>query len=104
MAKRVELSTGRSWKTVKAAKLHFSNLLDSKPIGEAFDGLDAVDIEAAYFAYCRATAWEIAANPETFYPTYENGVGFASRCFGITYLDGSTGRFSMNKALSAIGQ
>jgi hypothetical protein len=64
LAKQVELSTGRSWKTVKAAKLHFSNLLYSKPIGEAFDGLDAVDIEAAYLAYCRATAWEIAANPE----------------------------------------
>jgi hypothetical protein len=38
----------------------------------------------------------------TFQPVHERGPGFTTRCFGVTYEDGSTGRFSIHKALSAI--
>lgn len=102
MAKSVSLKTGRAFETVTAAQDHFSSLLRSRPLKEPFTGNDLADIGAAYEDYCAKTKWKLPAPPVSFYPAHGRGPGYTTRCFGVTFSNGDTSIFSMDKALSAI--
>lgn len=102
MAKSVSLITGRVFKTVSAAREHFAALLKGQELRAAFSGVDAADIRAAYEAYCAKTNWKLESPPASFYPTYDRGPGYTTRCYGVTFDDGNEANFSMDKALSAI--
>lgn len=102
MAKSVYLKTGRSFGTAKAAKEYFSKILNSRDINQEFSIDDSADVLAVYEEYCAKTNWELKSYPKSFYPAYDRGVGYTTRCFGVTFENGTTGNFSMDKALRAI--
>lgn len=102
MAKSVAISNGREFPSVKAAKEYFAKILKGQELKEVFSGEDLVEIRAAYADYCLKTNWSLALPPACFYPIHDRGPGYTTRCFGVTFEDGTTGNFSMNKALSAI--
>jgi hypothetical protein len=102
MAKKIDLSTGRSFKNIAEAKRYFTTLLDTTPLMVEFSGSDLEHINAVYRAYCDATEWELPSAPTSFFPVHESGKGYTTRRFGVKFEDGSTGRFSIQKALSKI--
>lgn len=102
MAKSVSLKTGRTFATVTAAKEHFARILDSREPKQEFAGEDIADVREAYEEYCAKTNRELKSRPASFYPTHDRGPGYTTRCFGVTFEDGTTGHFSMDKALRAI--
>lgn len=104
MAKAVVLATGRRFATIGSAKEYFAGILASVDLGIDFDGKDLSEIEAAYQAYCEATGWRLPSQPQSFYPVNSRGPGYTTRCFGVTYKDGSKSEFSMLKALSSIAK
>ena len=102
MPKPVTLTTGLQFGSISAGEEHFSRLLEAQELEKPFEGAELEHIRAAYEAYCAKTGWDTPTPAATFQPVHERGPGFTTRCFGITYEDGTTGRFSMPKALSAI--
>lgn len=102
MAKSVTLSTGRTFPTVTAAKEHFAQILNGQELKKTFSGEDLADIRAVYADYCAKTGWASPSAPASFHPTYDRGPGYTTRCFGVMFEDGTTGNFSMDKALRAI--
>lgn len=90
--------------SISTGVAYFSNMLAEQELNKPFDGADEQHVRAAYEAYCAKTDWSTPSPAATFQPVHERGPGFTTRCFGITYEDGSTGRFSMQKALSAISE
>jgi hypothetical protein len=82
--------------------MHFEPILKGAALGKHFAGQEFQDIKALYEAYCRQTNWVIKSPVTAFFPKNETGNGFATKCFGIQFEDGSTGRFSLDKALSAV--
>jgi hypothetical protein len=102
MAKSVSLKTGRNFPTITRAKQHFAPMLDRNDIGQPFSDDDLADIAALYRDYCAKTKWPLPSQPTSYYPTHERNKGYTTRCFGVTFADGSTGRFSLDKALSAV--
>lgn len=102
MAKSVTLKTGRTFATVTAAKAHFARILASRDLKQEFAGEDLADVRAAYEGYCAKTKWELQSRSASFYPTSDRGPGYTTRCFGVTFEDGTTGHFSMDKALKEI--
>ena len=104
MAKSVTLSTGRTFLSVTVAKGHFAAILDHRKLNEPYSGDDLADIRALYTAYCIKTDWELRSPPASFYPTYDRGPAYTTRCFGVTFEDGTIARFSIDKALRAIAQ
>ncbi|MNI50086.1 hypothetical protein D3C73_1047280 [compost metagenome] len=99
MAKSVSLKTGRTFKTVTAAKDHFAALLKGGVLKEPYLGADLDDIRAAYEAYCAKTNWALPSPPVSFYPSQGSGPGYTTRCFGVSFADGTNATFSMDKAL-----
>ena len=102
MPKFVKLSTGLEFKSVMAGVEHFLKLLAAQDLKVAFTGVDEVHIRAAYNEYCVKTDWQTPSPIATFEPVHDRGPGYTTRCFGVTYVDGSTAKFSMKKALSVI--
>ncbi|GAC1330465.1 MAG: hypothetical protein NVSMB26_07890 [Beijerinckiaceae bacterium] len=102
MAKSVLLKTGRAFKTIKAAKEHFARVLAGQKLNKPFTGQALQDVQATYEEYCNRTGWRLKSPPASFYPTVERGPGFTTRCYGVMFQDGTTDRFSMEKALRAI--
>ena len=102
MAKSVTLSTGRTFPSVTAAKEHFAAILTARELKQAFSGNEFADIQAVYIAYCAKTGWALPSMPASFYPVHDRGPGYTTRCFGVTFKDGTTGNFSMDKALRAV--
>jgi hypothetical protein len=102
MAKSVSFETGRTFATISRAKQHFAPMLDRNDIKELFSGDDLAEIAVLYRYYCAKTNWPLPSPPTSFYPTYERDEGYTTRCFGVTFADGSTGRFSLEKALRAV--
>lgn len=104
MPKSVTLATGLRFRSISEGVEHFSSMLERQELEQPFSGDNARHIRAAYGAYCAATNWTTAAPAATFRPVHERGPGFMTRCFGVGYEDGTSGRFSMKKALSAIAE
>lgn len=102
MAKSVSLRTGRVFGTITTAKGHFARILDAQELKKAFSGRELADIKALYEEYCAKTDWAMPSPPASFYPTHDRGPGYTTRCFGVTFEDGTTTNFSLEKALRAI--
>lgn len=102
MAKSVKLSTGLEFKSISLGSEHFRKLLERQELKVPFSGEDETHIRAAYDAYCAKTDWPVPSRPASFYPTQDRGPGYTTRCFGVTFEDGSTDNFSIPKALRSI--
>lgn len=102
MARSVSLKTGRVFGTVTAARTHFALMLNRQDLKQAFSGEELADISAMYEDYCGKTGWELPSPPASFYPTHDRGPGYTTRCYGVTFQDGRTETFSLDKALRAI--
>ncbi|MFT8762797.1 MAG: hypothetical protein ABF809_02235 [Gluconobacter potus] len=85
VAKKIDLSTGRSFKNIAEAKRHFTTLLDTTPLMVEISGSDLEDVNAVYRAYCDATEWELPSAPISFFPVHESGKGYTTRCFGVKF-------------------
>lgn len=81
---------------------YFSLILNGRDLKQAFGGEELADIRAVYEDYCAKTGWALQSRPASFYPAHDRGPGYTTRCFGVTFEDGKTGNFSMDKALRAI--
>ncbi len=104
MPKSVRLTTGLEFKSITAGIEHFSKLLDSQALKVPFTGADDEHIRAAYDEYCSKTDWPTPSPAATFQPINDRGPGYTTRCYGVVYEDGTTGNFSMAKALRAIAK
>ena len=102
MTKLVTLGTGRTFPTITAAKKHFAAILKAQELNQTFSASDFADIESVYLDYCAKTGWDLPFRPYAFYPTHDRGPGYSTRCFGVTFVDGKVGTFSMDRALRAI--
>ena len=102
VSKTVDLGNGLKFNTIGDAKKHFADILDSKVLEQRFSGQNYNEVAALYEAYCKKTNWPIPSPVAGFFPKYERGKGFTTKCFGIEFLDGSIDRFSLDKALSAV--
>jgi hypothetical protein len=104
VSRNIILGNGLEFESIGAGKMYFRPLLKDAELGKPFTGKELQDIAALYEAYCRKTNWPVSSPPTAFFPKNEGGPGYSTRCFGIEFEDGSTGRFSLDKALSAAGK
>jgi hypothetical protein len=102
VSKSIDLGNGLTFDSIKAGKNHFEPILKNAKLGVHFAGQELQAIESLYAAYCRKTNWPLRSPVAAFYAKNETGAGFTTKCFGILFKDGSTDRFSLDKALSAI--
>ena len=106
MVKKVKLSSGVVFPTLKAAKNRFSGIREDLAIGALLCEPARSDVLEIYQRYCAATAWMpidavdvTASHDEKVRP----GGGYA-RSKALAVVDASGGRtiFSIDKALEAI--
>ncbi len=102
MPKSVKLATGLQFGSISEGIKHFTRMLEAHELQLSFTGEDAAHIRAAFEAYCVRTDWPLPSPPASFYPTRDRGPGYTTRCYGVTFENGTTERFSMAKALRAI--
>ena len=102
MPKSVKLSTGLEFNSIHAGDEYFSKMLAAQDLKVPFSGSDEEHIRAAYDEYCAKTDWHAPSPVATFQPVHDRGPGYTTRCFGVTYADGTADNFSMKKALRAI--
>jgi hypothetical protein len=102
MAKSIDLGNGLSFASITAGKAHFEPVLKNTALDSHVTAKEFEELKSLYEEYCRKTNWPLSSPPAAFYPTYERGAGYTTRCFGIKFEDGSTGRFSLDKALTAV--
>jgi len=69
---------------------------------KVFSKDELAEVLPVYQDYCEATKWKPQSPPAFFYPAQDRGPGCTTRYFGVTFEDGTTGSFSMDKALRAI--
>ena len=100
--KNIDLGVGLKFESITAGKLHFEPILKDAALGKHFAGQEFQDIKSLYDAYCRKTNWVVKSPVTAFFAKNETGKGFTTKCFGIQFEDGSTGRVSLDKALSAV--
>jgi hypothetical protein len=104
MPKSISLTSGLEFASISAGVAHFKKLLEQQEFGKPFTGPEVAHIRAAFDDYCAKTDWPVLSPPASFYPTHERGPGFTTRCYGVTFEDGSKDTFSMPKALRAISR
>jgi hypothetical protein len=104
VSKNIDLGSGLKFESITAGKKYFEKSLKEAELGKHFAGQEFQDIGALYEAYCRKTDWILNSPPVAFFPKLESGNGYTTRCFGIKFEDGSTDRFSLDKALSAVAK
>ena len=106
MVKKLTLSRGVVFPTLKTAKAHFSEIREDLVIGALLGEPARSDVLEVYQRYCSATAWTpidaidvTASHDEKVRP----GGGYA-RSKALAVVDASGGRtiFSIDKALEAI--
>jgi hypothetical protein len=104
MVKSVSLVSGRNFKSITEAQDHFSSVLKSQDINIEFLGAAAADISALYSAYCAKTNWTLKSPVSAFFPTHDKRPGATTLCFGVRFVDGTTTKFSLQKALRSIAE
>ena len=102
MVKSIDLGNGLKFESISPGKNHFEKILKETALGTHVATQEFNEINALYEAYCTKTNWPIGSPPAAFFPISERGRGYATRCFGVEFKDGSTNRFSLDKALSAV--
>lgn len=104
VSKSIDLGGGLRFESVKVGKAHFEHILKSTATNQYVTAQEFDELRRLYDGYCSATNWPVASSPVAFFPQHERGPGFTTLCFGIKFQDGSTGRFSLDKALSAVAR
>ena len=104
MVKSVDLGNGLKFESLSSGKNHFEKILKETALGAHVATQEFNEINALYEAYCTKTNWPIGSPPAAFFPINERGPGYTTRCFGVEFKDGSTNRFSLDKALSAVAK
>lgn len=102
VSKRIELKNGLRFESISAGKSYFEKILKETPLGVQVTSQEFRDLIALYEAYCNKTDWSLRSPAIAFFPMHETGKGYTTKCFGVTFEDGSTDRFSLDKALSAV--
>jgi hypothetical protein len=102
VSKTIDLGGGLRFESITAGKTHFGPMLKDGELGKHFVGREFQDIKRLYDAYCQKTNWIVRSPVTAFFPKNETGKGFTTKCFGIEFEDGSSGRFSLDKALSSV--
>ena len=106
MVKKVTLSSGVVFPTLKAAKSHFSEIREDLAIGALLGEPARSDVLEVYQRYCFATTWTpidavdvTALHDEKVRP----GGGYArSKALAVVDASGARTIFSVDKALEAI--
>jgi hypothetical protein len=102
VSKQIDLGPGLKFKSITAGKSHFEQILKGTALDVHFAGQEFRDIKTLYDEYCKKSNWIVKSPVKAFFPKNESGKGFTTKCFGIEFQDGSTDRFSLDKALSAV--
>jgi len=102
MAKKIDLGPGLSFESIAKAKDYFDRILKGTPIDQRVTDTEFKSLKTLYEAYCTKTNWPLHSPPKSFFPTHERQKGFTTKCFGVEFEDGKSGRFSLDKALSAV--
>lgn len=102
MARSVTLACGPTFPTLRAAETHFARMLNDQELGKPFSGQSLAEIREVYAGYCANTGWVLRSDPASFRPVHARGPGYTTKCFGVTFEDGTTGQFSMATALREI--
>lgn len=101
MAKKIELAPDLQFSSIDQARTYFRNILNSTELNQRVSDGEFRSLDLLYRAYCSKTNWPVTSAPKAFFPRHEQGKGFTTKCFGIEFEDGTSGRFSFDKALSA---
>jgi hypothetical protein len=101
-SKRIDLGAGLSFDSIAAAKLHFDPMRTDGPLDVHLAQNCFAELKALYDEYCRKTNYNLPAPVVAFYPTMEKRSAGYTRCIGVSFQDGSTTKFSLDKALSAV--
>jgi hypothetical protein len=102
--KAINLGGNLRFDSVSSGKTHFDKILKDTPMDTHVTPQEFNELRALYEAYCRKTNWPLNSPPAAFYPTYERGAGYTTKCFAVRFDDGSEGRFSLDKALRAVAE
>lgn len=102
MAKKIELAPDLNFTSIDQGRTYFRNILNSTEINQRVSDREFKSLNLLYRAYCAKTNWQINSSPKAFFPRHEQGKGFTTKCFGIEFEDGTSGRFSLDKALSTV--
>jgi hypothetical protein len=102
VAKKIDLGTDLKFPSIAEAKNHFGKILQDTPIDQRVTKEEFDALKLLYEEYCSETSWPMPSPPKAFFPTHEQQKGYTTKCFGIEFEDGSTHRFSLDKALSAV--
>jgi len=102
MIKKVELADDLKFDSIAQARIYFRNILNSTDLNQPVSAGEFESLRRLYEAYCIKTGWPINSSPKSFFPKHEQGTGYTTKCFGIEFEDGTNGRFSLDKALSAV--
>lgn len=100
--KTIDLTPSLRFESISAGKVHFDKILKETPVETDVTPDQFQELKVLYEEYCRRTQWPLSSLPIAFYPIYEVGKGFTTKCFAVKFQDGSTNRFSLDKALSAV--
>lgn len=101
IAKKIELGGGLKFASIGEAKTYFDKILKTTPLEQRVTDAEFKALKLLYEAYCIKTNWPMPSSPKAFFLTYERQKGYTTKCFGIEFEDGNTGKFSLDKALSA---
>jgi hypothetical protein len=100
-SKPIDLGAGLRFPSISSAREHFKKILDDTPVEQRITGQQFDALKVLYEAYCANTDWATPSAPKAFFPKLEQQEGFTTKCFGVEFQDGSTDRFSLDKALTA---
>jgi len=102
MVKKIELAPDLKFSSIIQARTYFRNILNSTELNQCVSDGEFESLRLLYEAYCTKTNWPITSPLKAFFPRYEQGEGFTTKCFGIEFENGTNGKFSLDKALSAV--
>jgi hypothetical protein len=101
VGKPVNLGPGLDFPSITAAEAYFGKILRESPRDKTIENPNHKALKRLYEQYCANTDWPIPSPVKRFFPRLEQQKGFTTTCFGIEFKDGTTGKFSMYKALVA---
>jgi hypothetical protein len=102
MPKQIDLGPGLKFRSITEAKTLFEEILKNTPIQQRVAAEEFENLKRLYEMYCAKTDWPLSSSPKAFFPTYEKQRGYTTKCFGVEFEDGNTGRFSLDKALRTV--
>ena len=102
VTRTIDLGDGLKFLSLPEAKNHFGKILTQTPVNQKVTSEEFNALRVLFETYCAKTNWRMPSPPKAFLPIYEKQEGYSTKCFGIEIQDGKTGRFSLDKALSAV--